>query len=109
MITERRGAARVSCNLPSSFRDLDDVNSWSSCFVTVKDISRSGMRLKTHKSIPLTATLIVAFVVPGHRNAVEARVAPTWTSEIPGQDGYETGVRFLEMDQEAKHAINAFC
>ena len=111
MAKEQRRAVRVPCNLPSSFRDSGENNAWSSYFVTVKDISRGGMRLRVHKPIPLTARLKIAFVLPNpyHKTVTEATVAPRWTSQAPGAESFDVGVRFLNMSDETKIAIQNSC
>lgn len=111
MENERRSAVRVPCNLPSSFRDTDSADSWSSRFVSVKNISRGGMLLRTHTPIPLTAKLDIAFVLPNpfHKKPTEAKVAPCWVSKVQGADSYDIGVRFVDMDDEAKIAIRNSC
>ena len=109
MINDRRKVPRIICNLPSSFRDSDSTKSWSSHFVCVKDISRGGMRIRTHKAIPLTETLTIAFVVPGNKKPVEATITPTWSCEVSSADSFDTGVRFVEMSQEAEDVIRQYC
>ena len=110
MFTERRSAVRVSCNLPSSFKDSGENNSWSSYFVSVKDISKVGMKLRTHKPVPLSARLSIAFVLPNpyHKKATEATVAPCWVAQA-GDCNYDVGVRFVDMDDDAKIAIRNSC
>ena len=111
MMNERRKSPRLSCRLASSFRDTESTDSWSSCFVSIMDISRGGMRLRTHRRIPLTARPNIAFALPNpyHRKTFQAVVAPVWSSEIPGADSFDIGVRFIDIGAEAEDAIRHIC
>ena len=109
MFVERRSTKRLSCDLPSSFRDFDSVTSWSSSFASIKDISRGGLRLRTHSFVLLSDRLGISFKLPNCEKTIEARVSPAWISEIPNTQIYEVGVQFTELSDEAKLAIENFC
>ena len=104
---ERRGSVRVSCELASSFRNLDNPTDKTSRFTTVSDISRGGVKLKVPDFIPLTSNLILSLTMPKHRT-VDVRIAPSWISEEPGTGKFHLGARFVEMSAEAKIAIQNF-
>ena len=109
MLTERRSAKRVVCDLQSSFRDFDSVTSWSSSFASVKDISRGGMKLRTHAPIHLNDRLGISFNLPINHKTIEVKATPVWISEIPNTGIYDVGVRFLEVFPEDKTVIENFC
>ena len=69
------------------------------------------MKLRVHKPIPLNANLKIAFVLPNpyHKTVTEATVVPCWTSQTPDADSYDVGVRFLDMSNETKLAIQHSC
>lgn len=109
MFVERRQAKRLRCDLPSSFRDFDSVTSWSSSFASIKDISRGGLRLRTHSFVLLSDRLGISFKLPHSEKTIEARVSPAWISEIPNTQVYELGVRFTDLSDEARLAIEKYC
>ncbi|PIU40720.1 MAG: hypothetical protein COT00_00190 [Candidatus Omnitrophica bacterium CG07_land_8_20_14_0_80_50_8] len=107
MTQERRKFPRLACRLASSFRDTESTDSWSSCFVSITDISRGGMRLRTHRRIPLTARPNIEFVLPNpyHKKTFQVVVAPVWSSEMPETDSFDIGVSFIDLSAEAEDAI----
>ena len=106
---ERRGSNRVRCNLSSSFMNFDSAAPWSSHFASIKDISRGGLRLRTHAFVLLSDRLSISFNLPQQEKPVEAKVLPAWISEIPNTEIYEVGVRFIELSEKDKGAIESFC
>jgi hypothetical protein len=68
------------------------------------------MRLRTHKPITLSTKLNIAFVLPNpyHKQVTEAVVSPCWIAQAD-DDNYDVGVRFVDMNDDAKIAIRNSC
>ena len=89
--------------------NFDSAAPWSSHFASIKDISRGGLRLRTHAFVLLSDRLSISFNLPQQEKPVEAKVLPAWISEIPNTEIYEVGVRFIELSEKDKGAIESFC
>ena len=104
---ERRMSIRVECELPSSFRDLDSTNPGRIENATVKNISRSGIKIRLDSFVPIQDRLYVYLPLPS-RQTVEAQLIPAWIVELPHLGKYEMGARFVAMRQEDEEAIQGF-
>ena len=109
MSIERRSSKRLSCDFQSTFRDFDSVTSWASCFASIKDISSSGLKIRTHALVRLSDRLGISFKLPGRPDPVEAKAVPAWISEIRNTEIYDVGVRFIEISEEDRSAVENFC
>ncbi len=105
---ERRKSQRVLCNIPSSLRDFDSVTSWVSQFASIKDISSGGLRIRTHASIRMPDRLGFSFQLPDRESPIEAKAIPAWISEIRKTNIFNIGVRFIEISDEDRAAIESF-
>lgn len=108
MFLERRTSVRIACDLPSSFRDVENgTGDKTSRFALIKDISRGGVRLRVHHFIPLADRLIISLGLPKQR-AIEVSVHPQWISEIPSLGFFDVGAKFIDLTEDAKIAIHNF-
>ena len=104
---ERRQYSRISCELESSFTELNEGPPLSPSFAVVKDISRGGLRLRVDHFVAIPNRLQCHLVLPGHQE-IQVLVEPTWAVELPRLDRYEIGVRFVSPSSEVQETIRDF-
>lgn len=66
-----------------------------------RDISQGGVRFLVHDFIPLGSCLKIKLALDAYLSC-EALVKIAWIRENPYSQGYEIGVEFISMPQEAQ-------
>ncbi len=71
-----------------------------------KDISEGGMRIRTPKPLKNGNHIILSFDLPNYAWKITTQGVVAWASGTPKEDGsYESGVRFLFMNDLEKEAV----
>lgn len=100
---ERRGTPRVSRRFPMRYR-LIPVDGGGYREGSVADLSTEGVRFRSAGSLRPKAGFLVELLFPeGAPVHVFGRAA--WVRELPGQDGFEVGGRFVDQSTSARRAI----
>ena len=104
---EKRLCVRVECELTSSYRDLDSGNPAHIESAVVKNISRSGLKIRVDTFVPIQDRLFLYLHLPSHQT-IEVQVHPAWIVELPHLNKYEIGARFVGIREEDENAIENF-
>lgn len=104
---ERRQSIRVECELTTSYRDLDSNNPSRVECAVIKNISRSGVKIRVEGFVPIQDRLYIYLHLPTHQT-IEVQVKPAWIVELPHLNQYEIGARFVEMSEDHEKAIENF-
>ncbi len=104
---EKRRFLRISCEIESSFVELNGDAPAKPSFATVKDISRGGLRLRVDHFVSLPNQLQCHLSLPGH-GEIEVRVEIAWTVELPHLGRYDIGARFVDASSEVQETIQDF-
>jgi c-di-GMP-binding flagellar brake protein YcgR len=112
MELDRRLSARVSCDLPSSFKNLSNPKDTSARFTMVKNISTGGVRLDVPGPIPITGKLKLTLTlpcatVPKYRT-FEVQLSIVWVSNAPGPNMFHIGGQFMDLSEETRTAVENF-
>ena len=73
-----------------------------------KDISQGGIRFMVHEFIPKDSQLRVKFSLSGSSFVFEAVVQIIWTQELPYEESYEIGVKFIDIPAEALDCLISY-
>lgn len=106
MNSDKRQFKRVSCEIPSSFRDLDDPSSAGLIETCVSNISEGGVAFRTNRFIPVKNRLSVQLNVPKHR-PITVRLQPAWITENTRFGQYEIGARFIDLSPDDRNLIRS--
>ncbi len=104
---ERRSCIRVECELSTSYRDLDSESPARIECGVVKNISRSGIKIRLDEFVPIQNRLFVYLHLPSSQT-LELQVRPAWVVELPHLDKFEVGAQFVDMSDEQERAIENF-
>lgn len=76
----------------------------------VGDLSRGGLRLTAQRVVRVGDRLNLEFAVPGTRAHVLCACKVLWKRSLERKEGTseEIGIRFLNLDQKKKRAIDAW-
>lgn len=100
---DRRSAPRVASRFTLRFRTIPGPGE-GSLLAQVKDVSRSGIRFRIPRFVPLRQRFVVEMHIPGS-SPVTAIAHAAWVRERPGHDGFEVGGRFVEETSAAGAAL----
>ncbi len=106
-MVERRQCIRVECELTTSFRDLDSGNPSHVETAVIKNISRSGIKIRVDAFVPIQDRLFVQVELPTHE-ILQVQVRPAWIVELPHLHKFEMGARFVGIRDEEENAIENF-
>ncbi len=97
---QRRQHERYKCNIPVRLRVVGD-SEWVNAIC--RDISAGGARLYLPQEFVLRSnTLEVIFISPDSQQGVRAIAEVVRTSKLLEDNGWELGIRFIEMDRMEK-------
>lgn len=65
------------------------------------DISQGGIRFLVHQFVPKNSHLKVKIIFGTANTTIEALVQVMWIGELPHNDSYEIGVRFIDIPPSA--------
>ena len=104
---EKRQFPRVSCELDSLFKDLDNDGAGFRFESTIRDISEGGIRFRANRFIPVHDKLLVTVHVP-HRRTLELVAQPAWIREIPSLSQYDIGAKFVSISDSDRNLIRQY-
>lgn len=102
---ELRRYPRVDCEIPCSFRNLDDPQHPTLSETAVMNISEGGVRFRTDRFLALSNRLFFQINIPKHR-PIAARIQPAWIAENPTFSAYEVGASFVDLSTEDRTLIH---
>jgi putative nucleotidyltransferase with HDIG domain len=101
---EKREFIRISANLSIEFRVLgpEDWRNIMPLVARTKNISAKGLLFRTEAAIPINAYIEVRIHLPNFTVDVLAKAL----RKIQTKDGYEVGIAFLNLSENARHELN---
>lgn len=107
MDLDKRKHSRVSCEIDSSFRDLDADVSRPISETLIQDISEGGIRFRVNHFIPVHNKLLFRIQIPNSK-FIEAVARPTWIRQIPNIGQFDIGAQFISLSDEDRFIIREF-
>lgn len=99
-VTEKRISPRVTIRGHMRYRKVP-ISVQGPRNAIVRDIGQGGFRFRSDELLDRKSNMLLELHLPGtHFIRSLARVA--WVRAVPGEDGYEMGVMFVEPPQEAR-------
>ena len=105
MREEKRIYPRVNCEIPSTFRNLDEQGPVTLAETAVNNISEGGVRFRTDKFVALSNRIFVQLNIPKQK-PITVRMQPVRIVEDPRFSQYEIGARFVDLSSEDRTIIH---
>jgi c-di-GMP-binding flagellar brake protein YcgR len=105
MVDEQVGERRRVARVPIAFAELLITFPID---VRLVDISETGVLLRSKHQVELGTKGTLRFNLGGQPFAVHMEVSRVTAVEGPGPEHYSIGASFLNLDAEARHAIERF-
>ncbi len=74
-------------------------NSGPNAHTITKNISAGGVKIILAEKLPLNSRLDIKFILPGDNDTVRVIGEIVWQQDTPHNQGYDTGIRYIEIDQ----------
>ena len=104
MISDKRQHRRVDCEIPCSFRNMDDSGRMVLAETYVKNISEGGIRFRSDRFIPVHHRLFFHLNIPLQK-PIAIKTKPAWITEVPSSGQYEVGASFIDLSEDDRTAI----
>ena len=106
MQNDKRQFRRVSCEVETSFKNLDQPAKKGIGETTISDISEGGVRFRSNHFVPVQDRLLVTLKIPG-KKLIETLAKPAWIREIPSVGQFDIGCQFLSLSDEDRAIIRS--
>ncbi len=75
-----------------------------------QNISGGGIFIQTRQALPLSSEILLRFTLPGIPRTILVRGLVVWSTPVavPGSLGFGIGIKFLDLDPEARDLIGRF-
>lgn len=104
--SDSRVHRRVSCEIPSSFRDLENPVNTGLVETSVNNISEGGVAFRSNCFVPVRNRLHFQLNVPKQK-PINVRIQPAWIIENPRISQFEIGARFVDLSTEDRYIIQS--
>lgn len=75
-----------------------------------RNISGGGIFIRTRQALPLNSEVVIRFTLPGIAHTILVQGLVVWSSPVvvPGSLGFGIGIKFLDLEAEARELITRF-
>ena len=102
---DRRGDPRAAVEVEVHYRTVQEFTA-----AYGQNISGGGIFIRTRQALPLNSEVVIRFTLPGIAHTILVQGLVVWSSPVvvPGALGFGIGIKFLDLEAEARELITRF-